>query len=100
MIEGFLNQTVSIAARTSFSGGRSVFGTGTLHGARVESKRRMFFTKEGQQVFSTVRIYLSPDAVVSVTDQVTLPDGNSVEVLDVATHYDGNGTAVYKVVTA
>lgn len=98
-VQGFLNQTVQLAARASLSDqGRPVYGTAVSVDARVEPRRRMMTTKDGQQVTSTARIYLSPETSVSVTDQITLPDGSTPEIIDLATVYDGNGEAAYRTV--
>jgi hypothetical protein len=99
-VQGFLNQTVQIAARTGFSEGRPAYGTPAAAAARVEFRRRMFIAKDGQQVASTARIYLSPDTGIAVTSQITLPDSTTPEIIDVGTVYDGKGIAIYKVVYA
>lgn len=99
-IPGFLNQTVTIAARTGFSEGRPAFGTPASASARVEFRRRMMPGKDGQQVTSTARIYLSPTTEIAVTSQITLPDSSTPEIIDFGTVYDGHGVAVYKVVYA
>jgi len=99
-VQGFLNQTVRIAARTGFLEGRPAYGTSKKAAARVEFRRRMTITKDGQQVASTARIYLSPDTEIAVTSQITLPDSSTPEIIDLGTVYDDHGNAIYKVVHA
>lgn len=99
-VQGSLNQTVQIAARTGFSEGRPTFGTPATAAARVEHRRRMMPAKDGQQVTSTARIYLSPTTEIAVTSQITLPDSSTPEIIDLGTVYDGHGIVVYTVVYA
>jgi len=99
-VQGFFNQTVQVAARTGFSGARPTYGAPASVAARVEFRRRMTIAKDGQQVASTARIYLSPDTEIAVTSQITLPDSSKPEIIDVGTVYDGCGIAIYKVVYA
>jgi hypothetical protein len=99
-VRGFLNQTVRIAARTGFSEGRPAYGASIKAAARVEFRRRMTIAKDGQQVASTARIYLSPTTEIAVTSQITLPDSSTPEIIDFGTVYDDKGRAIYKVVYA
>jgi hypothetical protein len=82
-IASSLNQIVTIAARTGFTNGIPTYGAAVSVAARVEPHSRMILSLDGSLHESVARIFLPTGTTVLSDAKMTLPDGETPEVLEV-----------------
>ena len=91
-IADLLNQTVTIEPKTGEDiQGKPSYGAAVAYAARVRPDETLIKAPDGSDVLIRARLTLLPDAVVSVGDRATLPDGQQADVLTVGTVADGQG---------
>lgn len=93
-----MNQTVKIApfsARTAE--GRDTYGSDVTVAARVQPYTRMMRRSDGEELKPSAKIFVEASVSVGLHDQVTLPDGTKLPVLEVSTSYGAYGPS-HKVV--
>lgn len=85
--------TVTVADLSSVDAyGEAVFGTATSYRARIEPKPTLIRNFQGEEVVASATIYLACTTAVSATAEVTLPDGSTPPLQQVAHHYETDGT--------
>jgi hypothetical protein len=83
-IDGFMTQTVRIASRSASTGdGQGSFGTSKPYKARVEPYNKMVYGSDGALHQAHARIFMAAKAPVTTDCDLTLPDGQHAEVLEV-----------------
>jgi hypothetical protein len=84
-LQAMLVDTVSITPYVGHDAyGKPVYGTAVLHPARVEYELAMVRTPQGQERTSTSVVVLNGDFVLTERDKLTLADGTSPTVQQVA----------------
>lgn len=92
-IKRLLQETVTIKAQTGTDAwGKPTFDAGTDYDARVQEQREVVKTTEGQEVLSTVQVYINGDATVGPNSQVTLPDGRQPDIITIRKPKSASGT--------
>lgn len=94
-----LNDTVTVEPYTGRDVyGKPTYGTAVSFAARVVYAARGVITQRGETIRGTGEVWLSTTYVVAQQDRVTLPDGTSPAILDVARYPDEAGAHHVKLV--
>jgi len=95
----WFNQTVKIESFTSINiYGEPQYGTAVQCSAFIEYKTKLVRDATGQEVVSTVQIYLDGSIDVNIQDRITLPDGSQPVILSIEALPDETGSIHHKVV--
>lgn len=87
-----MNQPVTISARTADDAyGDPTYAAGVVARARVQSESQLEATADGSDLVSVTKLFLPVGTVVARRDQITLPDGNDVRVIEIYPVPDGQG---------
>ena len=76
----------------------ATYGPGVDYPARVQQKVKMIRNAQGQEVISTVQVYLDGTAPVTVKDLIILPDDTQPLIQAVTSSPDETGVIHHKVV--
>lgn len=93
------NQSVSIAplsARDSFN--QHSYSTAVTSDAYVEYHTTMVRASDGQEKVSSAQVYVDGSVAVALTSRITLPDGQTPQILAIDELCDENGDADHKVI--
>ncbi len=89
---GGLMTTVTIKNQTKLNDyGEPIFGTGTGYRAVLTKRERKVISRDGSEVVSSLTVLIPESISVSVTDQITLPDGSKPPILAVESSLDSTG---------
>lgn len=92
-LSDLLDQTVTIyAVSTKDFYGKPTYGSGSSRSARVEPSVKLVRDPEGKECPSRANIYMDGDVTITTSHKITLPDGTSPPILQVAKHTDDDGT--------
>lgn len=98
--ESLLPHTVTVKTLSSFSTdgyGTPTWSTGTSYSARVVNRQELVRTLEGIEEMATTIVYIASTGTLNPSDQFTLPDGSTPNVLAVESFPDEDGTHHWKV---
>jgi hypothetical protein len=84
MIEGLMNDVVTIAARSGMSGSAPTYGSAVATRARVEPSSRMVRGADGDLHQAHAKVFLPAGTAVLTDSKVTLPDGTAPEILTIS----------------
>lgn len=82
-----MTQTVSIAAASTMSGyGERTYGTAVSYACRIAGKRRLVLNAQGQEVVSSMTVYLGSPVAVDPTARITLSTADAGSTSEDAIH--------------
>jgi hypothetical protein len=95
--DGMLAQTVVVTTRT----GHSVYGTaafstsGSTYRARIVDKPGFVRSQQGENVAVKSVAWIASTGTISVSDQITLPDGTTPPVIAIESYPDEDGAQYF-----
>ena len=93
-LEALMPHTITVAGLASFTTdgyGEPSFGSASTYQARVVGKQTLVETFRGTEELAKTVVYVAATSTFGPSDQITLPDGTTPELLAVESYPDEDG---------
>ena len=93
-LDELLPHTITVGALASFSAdgyGTPTFSAASSYAARVVGKQTLVDTFRGTEELTKTVVYVNATSTFGPSDQITLPDGSTPELLAVEAYPDEDG---------
>jgi len=93
-LEALMPHTITVGALSAFSTdgyGTPTFSAASSYTARVVGKQQLVDTFRGTEELTKTIVYVKSSSTFGPSDQITLPDGSTPELLAVESYPDEDG---------